>query len=67
MILQKLPIRLRQLIWQPNLPPFKRNEVLFQRRLREMLFQPFAEDHAEVFIHRDQAAIERGVMDARKA
>lgn len=63
-IFQKLRLRLRQLIRQPDRPPFKRNEVLLQRRLREMLFQALAEDHAEGFIQRDQAGVEGGIVKA---
>ena len=67
MIAEKFRIRFGKFIWEANRFSGKRNEILFQRWLREKLLQAIAQDHIQAFIKGNQAGIKRSIVNRRKA
>lgn len=65
-IAEKFRIRLCQLVGQTNWFPFKRNKVLFKRRLREKLTKSFAQDDIQALIKCDKPSIKCRVVKRRE-
>ena len=67
MILQKHRVRFGELFWQGNRMAFEGREVLLQRRLWVMSFQPPAENNTKLFVESDHAGIEGSIVQAGQA
>ena len=66
MIPEEFRVRLCQFFRQPNRLPFKRDEVLFQRGMREEFAEAAAQNHVEVFVQRDQPAVKGRIVQSRE-
>ena len=59
-------IRLGEFVGKLDFASLKRLKILFERRLGKKFLQPAAEQNAMLVIDRDEARIERGVVEAGK-